>query len=76
MHHRNHHLYVCNGFLTKYSMEEFMCKITKIIQKISKYNGLKADSLDSKTKSFLVTISIFFKMSIAREKSPFTTAPF
>lgn len=53
-----------------------MCKITKTIQKISKYNALKADSLDSKTKSFLVSVSIYFKMSIAREESPYTTAPF
>lgn len=76
MHHRNHHLLVCNGFLTKYDVEEFMCKITKTIWKISKYNGLKEDSSDSQPTYFLISISIFFKMSTAREKSPFITAPF
>lgn len=49
MHHRNHHLFVCNGFLTKYGLEKFMCKITKTIGNISKYYGLEEDSLDSQT---------------------------
>lgn len=69
MQHRNHHLLVRNGFLTKYGVEEFMCKITKTVRKISKYNELKEDSLDSKTKSFLISVSIFFEMSTVTEKS-------